>query len=388
VKRRAPRARQTLPSNLKVFTAQIESHGQGSPQEAVDLARALKIDLWGAKNGKPEWMQRVRALAAERNVPVKFFTADEEYGTWVDIPGLGTYSHTADLFAPYGADIGPALGRRGNTKAVSWPEFRTRRLVPLEKAGGRLFWQFGENEELVRMFLDDSVERGGFAAISTYHFGNPDFTNTEPFLHRWRGKIPYVALQDAHGTEPWWFSDMTSGFRTLFLATEPTWDGWLTALKNQWTVPVRRDVWTRGKVWTHSSSREVLDYVMARESEWRWWDNPKVSRPMVSLVAIKPGDVLEGKHPERGVLLRVRCAWTNTTQGLAKEPISEFLKLVVDGREAQPELVARKNQNGLHQDHAYYLPLPDISSGKHSATVTVRVLATKVEVTRTIEFVG
>jgi hypothetical protein len=103
---------------------------------------------------------------------------------------------------------------------VSWEEFRERRLKPLQQGDGRLVWQFGENEELVRMFLDDSVERGGYAAISTYHFGTPDFTNSEPFLHRWRGKIPFVALQDAHGPEPWWFADMTTGFRTLFLATE------------------------------------------------------------------------------------------------------------------------------------------------------------------------
>lgn len=386
VKRRAPRAKQTLPENLKPFTIQIEAHGTGSPHDAVELARALKIDLWGAKNAKPEWMARVREIAAERKVPVTFFTANEEYGTWVKIPGLGTYSHTADLVAPAGADIGPALGTRGNTKAVTWEEFRMRRLAPLEKAGGRLVWQFGENEELVRMFLDDSVERGGFAAISTYHFGNPDFTNSEPFLHRWRGKIPYIALQDAHGTEPWFFADVTTGARTIFLATEPTWEGWLNALKQNWVVPVRRDVWTKGKTWMHSGSREVLEFVRAREGEWRWWDNPKIARPMVSLVALTPRDQLEPGRPERGVLLRARCAWTNSPQGLAREPISEFVRLTVDGRDARPTLLERKNQFGAYQEHAYHLPLPEIAAGRHTATATVRVLATKGEVSQTIEF--
>jgi hypothetical protein len=135
-------------------------------------------------------------------VPVTFFTADEEYGTWVDIPGLGTYSHTSDLVAPAGADIGPPLGTRAAPPApVSWGDFRTRRLAPLERGGGRLIWQFGENEELVRMFLDDSVERGGFAAISTFHFGNPDFQNTEPFLNRWRGpdSVHRAAGRARHG---------------------------------------------------------------------------------------------------------------------------------------------------------------------------------------------
>lgn len=386
VKRRAAPPRQALPSNLKVFSAQVEAHGAGSPHDAVELARALKIDLWGAKNAKPEWMTRVQEIAGERKVPVRFFTANEEYGTWVTVPGLGTYSHTADLVAPAGVDIGPALGSRGNTKAVTWPEFRERRLVPLEKAGGRLIWQFGENEELVRMFLDDSVERGGYAAISTYHFGNPDFTNTEPFLQRWRGKIPYIALQDAHGAEPWFFADMTTGFRTLFLATEPTWESWLAALKNNWVVPVRRDGWTKGKTWMHSGSREVLEFVRARETEWRWWDNPKITRPMVSLVALTPRDGLEAGRPERGVTLRVRCAWTNSPQGLAREPLSELVRLTVDGREMQPKLVERKNQFGAYQEHAYQLALPEIAPGKHTATAVVRVLASQSEATQVVEF--
>lgn len=390
IRRRAARPRVTLPSNLKVFSMQIESHGQGSPHDAVELARALKIDFWGAKNAKPEWMARVRAIAGERKVPVTFFTANEEYGTWVNVPGLGTYSHTSDIIAPAGAEIGPPLGVRSRTPspAVTWSDFRTRRLAPLERAGGRLVWQFGENEELVRMFLDDSVERSGFAAISTYHFGNPDFTNSEPFLHRWRGQIPYIALQDAHGMEPWWFADMTTGFRTLFLATEPTWDGWLNALKKNWVAAARHDVWTRGKTWMHSGSREVLDFVRARETTWRWWDNPAIARPMVSLVALTPADALEAGRPERGVLLRARCAWTNTPQGLAKEPISELVRLIVDGRETKPELVARKRPNGLHEEHAHHLALPELAPGRHSATAVVRVLATKAEISRTIEFAG
>src|SRR5437764_12583800 len=102
----------------------------------------------------------------------------------------GTYSLTCDIIAPAEIDFGQALSNQG---VVTWENFRERRLTPLEKAGGRLIWQFGENEELVRMYLDDSLERGGYTAISTFHFGNPDFTNTEPFLNRFRGRIPFVA---------------------------------------------------------------------------------------------------------------------------------------------------------------------------------------------------
>ena len=378
------------PDRLKVYSIQIESHGTGSPAEAVELARSLKIDLWGAKNAKPAWMERVRAIAAEQKVPVKFFPANEEYGTWVHVPGLGTYSHTADLIAPGNTDIGPPLGTRAEAmKPVTWPEFRTRRLEPLQKGLGRLIWQFGENEELVRMFLDDSVERGGFAAISTYHFGNPDFMNTEPFLNRWRGRIPFIGIQDAHGPEPWFFSDQTTGFRTLFLAPEPTWAAWLEALKRNWVVAVRRDVWTKGKTWMHGGSDALVEFVREREAQWRWWDNPNVQRPMVSIVPVKPTDELEAGRPESGVNIRVRCAWENTPQGLAKTPISELVKLLVDGREVTPRLEARKNPNGLLAEHAHYFALPpEAARGKHTVTAVVRILATKAEVARTVEFEG
>ena len=372
-----------LPSNLKVFSIQLEAHGQGSLAEAVDLARSLRIHLWGAKNAKPGWILHAQSIADTQKVPVKFFVSNEEYGTWVNIPGQGTYSHTSDIIARAGSDFGAAQSNKG---VVSWNEFRERRLAPLEKAQGRLVWQFGENEELVRMFLDDSVERGGYAAISTYHFGNPDFTNSEPFLHRWRGQLPFVALQDAHGPEPWWFADMTTGFRTLFLAAEPTWKNWLIALKNNWVVPVRRDQWTAGRTWMHAASREVLEFVRARERDWRWWDNPGIARPLVSIVAVRPDDELEIAHPEKGIALRIRCAWENSPQGLLKQPIAEFVKLTVDGKEIAPSLVARKRPNGLFEDHYHHLHLPDLKPGPHTAHVVVRVLATKQEFSRALSF--
>ena len=93
-----------------------------------------------------------------------------------------------------------------------------------------------------------------------------------------------------------------------------TWAGWLNALKQNWTVAVRRDVWTKGKTWMHSGSDEVLEFVKAREADWRWWDNPTRARPMVSIVALRPTDELEAGRPESGVNLRVRCAWENTPQ--------------------------------------------------------------------------
>ena len=391
LKRRAPRRKAQLAENLKVWSIQIESHGTGSPVEAVALAAALRIDLWGAKNAKPAWLARAQALATDQRVPVQFFRANEEYGTWTEVPGLGTYSHMSDLVAPAHTDIGPPLGTRGEASPpVSWGEFRTRRIGPLERGQGRMVWQFGENEELVRALLDDSVERGGFAAISTFHFGNPDFTNSEPFLHRWRGQIPYIGLQDAHGAEPWWFADQTTGYRTLFLATEPTWAGWLEALKQNWVVAVRHDEMSRGETWMHSGSDEVRDFMRAREREWRWWENASVRRPLVSLVAVRPEDEFEVARPAQGVALRVRCAWKNTAQGMPQTPLAEFVKLTVDGAEVTPTLVERKRPNGsglADRYHLFAVPAgPGGAAGTRTASVVVREIATKREVTQAVRF--
>jgi hypothetical protein len=152
---------------------------------------------------------------------------------------------------------------------------------------------------------------------------------------------------------------------------------------------VRRDVWTKGKTWMHSGSDEVRDFVRAREADWRWWDNPRIARPMVSIVPLTAADVLEAGRPESGVTLRVRCAWENTPQGLLKAPISELVRLTVDGREVTPALESRKRPNGLLDEHYHHYALPaGAVRGKHSATAVVRVVATDAEVVRTIEFSG
>lgn len=372
-----------VPSGLRVFTIQIEAHGTGSPSEAVDLARSLRIHLWGAKNAMPAWLKRAQAIADEQQVPVRFFISNEEYGTWMNLPGFGTYSHMSDLIAPACADYGASLARK---EAVSWKEFRQRRLVPLAKANGRLVWQFGENEELVRIVLDDSLERGGYAAISTFHFGNRDFTETEPFLNRYRGQIPFVALQDAHGKEPWWFADMTAGFRTVFLAKEPTWEGWLDALRENRVAAIRRDAASGFRTWMHAGSDEVAQFVKEHACEWQWWDNSEIQRPLVSIVAVRPEDEFEEGRPGSGIVLRVRCAWGNTTQGLPKKPIAELVKLTVNGVEVAPKLVAKKRANGALEDHYHTYHIQESAVGRQSATATVKALASGTEASRTLHY--
>src|SRR6185369_17876868 len=104
----------------------------------------------------------------------------------------------------------------------------------------------------------------------------------------------------------------TTGFRTVFLGTEPTWDAWLEALKRNWVVAIRHDAASGSKTWMHGGRPEVVDFVKQHESEWRWWDQPEIQRPLVSLVVLKPTDRFETGHPDQGIALRVRCAWETT----------------------------------------------------------------------------
>ena len=173
----------------------------------------------------------------------------------------------------------------------------------------------------------------------------------------------------------------------MFLATEPTWDAWLHALKQNWTVPIRHDALSGFQTWMHSGSREGLDLVQEREREWRWWDNPEIQRPFVSIVAVRPADQFEIARPERGSTVRVRYAWENTGQGQPKVPLAELVKLTVDDREQSPALVTRARARGAGlADHYHELRLPEIDAGHHTATAHIRVLASGAESSRTIEF--
>ncbi len=179
---------------------------------------------------------------------------------------------------------------------------------------------------------------------------------------------------------------MTEGFRTLFLAQQPTWHGWLDALKNNWVVAVRHDAVSGGQTWMHGMP-DVIDVVKKQWRSWQWWDNPAIKRPLVSVVAIKPSDEFEVGRPERGVAIRVRCAWQNTTQGLPKKQITELVKMMVAGKQVEPQHVTRRRPNNAIEDDYYLYNWPDAPPGKYTASATVRNIATQEESWRPIQFV-
>jgi hypothetical protein len=154
-------------------------------------------------------------------------------------------------------------------------------------------------------------------------------------------------------------------------------------------VAVRHDAASSMKTWMHVGSREVLDFVRDRERDWRWWDNPDVRRPLVSIVAVRPDDEFEAARPERGVTVRVRCAWENTTQGLPKKPLVELVGLTVDGGAVAPTLATPRQPRGAALLDAYHqFHLPDPAPGKHTATARVRDVETGAESDRSVEFTG
>lgn len=107
----------------------------------------------------------------------------------------------------------------------------------------------------------------------------------------------------------------------------------------------------------------------------------------MSVVAVTPADEFEAGRPEKGVVVRVRCAWENTTQGQPKKPLAELVRLTVDGAEVRTELVTRPRAKGAGlADHFHRFHLPEPARGEHTATAVVRELATKGEVSRTVLF--
>ena len=136
----------------------------------------------------------------------------------------------------------------------------------------------------------------------------------------------------------------------------------------------------------HGPSREVTEFVRAREAQWQWWDNPAIARPLISIVPVRAADEFEAARPANGLTLRVRLARENNGQGLPKAPLVELIKLIVDGAEVQPELKEIKNGNSGLRDVFYHLHFLDIAEGKHTVTAIARHLKTQKEITHSLEF--
>lgn len=365
-------ARIAIPEGMNVYSIQIEAPGKGSTRDAVHLAKRLGIHIWAAKNTPPRWLDEAKRVAAEEKVPVTFAVGDEEYGTYYGVPGLGCYSHLVDIHAPHGTDFGKAVPKQNHP--YLYEEFRDIRIQALHRGQGRLVWQCNDNEEISRILLDEAVSTGSYAAIASFHFGRQDFAHTYPFLHRWYGRLPFVGLLDAHTEESWWWGDQLGGQKTLFVAKEPTWAGWLQALKNNWVVSVRHDAVTAWKTHITGGPEFVRDFVTRNGKQWQWWDaaGQPNRRPAASLVLLQPGMPFEAGAPAPGAAgetaLRLRLWQDNSQQGRPGEPRAQLVSLRVDGKQVSPE------ERSTAADRYHLFPMRH-SPGEHRAEAEVRVLA-------------
>lgn len=353
-------------SGLKVFTVQFEAQGSGSPEEAVMLAKDLNIQLWGAKNDKPGWVAIAQKMADEKKIPVTFFRSDEPYGKNVIVPGLGTFSHILDYVAPVQS---APLELDNNTP---WQQFRSINVQKLLNDNGALIWQVSNNEPLGRMLLDETVKNGGYAGISTVHFIQ-NFLFWLPYLYQYRYQIPFVALQDAHGTEAWWWSDELLHYRTLFLAKEPTYEAMMTALKNNWVVAVRHDSLTDFKTRILGGAQGVQSYILSQQNKWKWWGNDpeNLIRPWAAITVIGPKDSFEVARPEKGVSIRIRCWWT-AKRPVLDAPLVTLEQLKIDNKIVKTEYVEKKDRRGRPSDAYYLYTISAPSKGRHTIEATFR----------------
>jgi hypothetical protein len=200
-----------------------------------------------------------------------------------------------------------------------------------------------------------------------------------PFLARYRHDLPFVSLQDAHGEEAWHWVDDLVAHRTVFLAKEPTWEGWQEALKNNWVVSIRHDDFTRGQTRMLGGAPGVQDFVRKTD----FYGSDEARRPWASIVVLGSESTFELGRPERGAAIRVRLAGRNTPQAVLTKPLVELLGLHLDGKPLEALRVERKNDKGLFTEIHYRASLPELSSGTYRVSAWLRRLDSGEE--RTIQ---
>lgn len=360
-------------SGYNIYTVQFQAPGRGSPYEAVMLADSLKIHLWGAKNVEPGWIEAVQNTADEYQVPVELFHSNEDYGKHVDVEGMGSFNHVFDPIFPLERDyVSPRWKLRENYY-FSWELFISDYVQPLFNDNGALLWQVNYNEPMARLLLDHSInENKGYIAISTVHF-EQNFLFWAPYLYQYRYQMPFIALQDFHGEESWWWGNDLVSYRNLFLAKEPTYESMVEAVKAHRIVTVRHDALTRYRTRILGGAAGVQDYILSRKDEWKWWDDEtqELNHPWAAITILKPGDVFEEAKPEMGVNIRIRCWWKGIKETLTK-PAVDLVRLKINGKDVESEYFEKKNRHDRLSEAYYLYKWPDVTKGEHTIEATLK----------------
>jgi len=379
-----PPKKETDFSGYNIYTVQFQAGGSGSPQEAVMLADSLGIHLWGAKNAGAGWIETAQKIADGKGVNVTFFQSDESHERNAYVPGMGTFGHILDYIAPAGDGMVPfkkttsqndfrksAIGLK---ESSTWAELRETAILPLAKNHGGFVLQVSNNEPLSRILLDESVNNGGYLAISTVHFGQ-NFLFWLPHLNQYRYQLPFIAMQDFHGIESWWWGNDLVSYRTLFLAKKTDVSELYTALRNNWVVALRHDSNSGYKTRMLGGTADARAFIQSRQKEWQWWNDKtqEMNHPWAAITVVTPTDTLEAGRPDQGINIRIRCWWKGVRQTI-KEPLVTLEQLTINNIPVPRDsvkLVERKNV-----DSYYLYSLPNQGKGEHHIKVTLRHLKT------------
>jgi len=362
-------------SGYNVYTVQFQAQGQGSPKEAVMLADSLNIDMWGVKYPVDGWITEAQRIADENKIPVTFFMSNEPHDNLVTVPGMGSFNHVLDYIAPGNTDIQFA-------EDATYEVLKNTTLKQLKEVNGGLMLQVSNNEPLARILIDESLNSGlGYLALCTVHFGQ-NFMFWLPYLAQYQYRLPLVTLQDAHGTESWWWMPELIQHRTLFVAKEPSYNEMITALKNNWVVGVRHDSVSGYKTRMLGGTNAAREFIVSKQNTWQWWEegSRKMDYMWGTITVVGPDDPFEVAKPEKGVNIRVRCWWASVRQAL-KTPLVSLEQLVVDNQVIDPELI---KQGGRRGSDGYYLySIPDPAPESHVIKAKLKNL--KTNQVRTIE---
>jgi hypothetical protein len=214
--------------------------------------------------------------------------------------------------------------------------------------------------------LDESIDRGGYVAISTIHFGQ-NFLFWLPYLHQYRHRLAYVALQDFHGVESWWWAGELESYRTVFIAREPTYESMVEAMRRQWMAAIRHDELSNHQTRMLGGTAEARSFIQSHQKEWQWWrDQQTESRlPWGVLTVVDPNSKFEVGRPTEGAVVRIRTRWHSLRNRLEK-PLTELSELQVDGKIVDPAQIRRDETKGV--DSFQWYPLPAAGARKLSAT--------------------
>ena len=201
-------AARSLP-DLKVYSIQIEAHGQGSPAEAVDAGPGPADPPLGGQE-RPAGMDRAgpgdrrrrRGCRYGSSSPTKNTAPGSAFRAWARTATRATSSRR------------PAATSARRWRSKGWspgPSSATRRLAPLRRrAGGS-----SGSSARTRSWSGSSSTTRSSAAAMRRSARSTSATPTSPTPSRsWAatgGRSPSSPCRTHTVAEPWWFADMTDG---------------------------------------------------------------------------------------------------------------------------------------------------------------------------------